>query len=194
MVKNSMGGKKAKKMKNSGPVQRATLFPTEDQMYAVVDKCHSHSNIEICYINVDDMGHSELTVGIGVLRGKIIKRVKKINPGDLFIVSARDFETVKVGAKPKLDVIHKYNDSERSIIMPQIPSGLRSYIDAQAAKLDAGKAKSLELEDEIMFQDDGTSYERHKSKKSFHNNVITTDYLAGFDLPSQDEQEDESEE
>jgi hypothetical protein len=190
MVRNSMGGKKAKKMKNSGPVKRATIFPNEDQFYAVIDKCHSHSNIEICYINEDDIGNSKLTIGIGVLRGKIIKRIKKINPGDLLIVSKRDFETVKVGAKPKLDIIHKYNDNERSFIIQQVPSDLRSYIDTQFSRLDASKDTSLDIENEIMFQDDGSKYERHKSKNNFHNNVVTTDYLAGFDLPDQSDDED----
>lgn len=191
MVKNSMGGKKAKKMKNSGPVKRATLYPTEGQMYGIVDKCHSHSNIEVYYV-VEDMEtkKGELMLGLGVMRGKIIKRIKKINSGDIFIVSERDFESVKAGSKPKLDLIHKYTDGERSLIMPQLPQLLRSYIDARAAKIDANTVSNCS-DDEITFEDTEGRFKREKAARRYQNNAISTDYLSSMDLPPNSDDEEE---
>jgi hypothetical protein len=191
MVKNTMGGKKAKKMKNSGPVQRATIYPSEGQMYAVVEKCHSHSNIEIYYIEEDEVGHTQLVLGLGVLRGKIIKRIKKINVGDLFIVSKRDFESVKPGAKPKLDVIHKYKDSERTTIINELPEGLKNYINMKEADLNKNRTSNIDEADEIMFENEEKLVSKTKNRRLYQNNTVSTDYLADYDLPPLSDEESE---
>jgi hypothetical protein len=191
MVKNSMGGKKAKKMKNSGPVKKATIYAGEDQTYAIVNKCHSHSNIEIYYVDRDDYGTESVEFGIGVMRGKIIKRIKRINIGDIFIVSKRDFETVKYGSKPKLDIIHKYNDNERHIIIPLLNDKLKVYIDSQSDKLDASNEESIKLNEEIMFEDSNTkTTKKYRNKKINLNNTISTSYLDSVDLPPLSDEED----
>jgi hypothetical protein len=189
MVKNTMGGNKAKKMKNSGPIKRATFYPTDGQMYAVADKCHSHSNIEISYIEEDEAGHKHLEIGLGVLRGNIITRIKKINVGDLFIVSKRDFETIKPGNKPKLDIIHKYRDTERTNIINKLPEELRNYISMKAENLDNDKCN---VQDEIIFKDNERQVIKNRNKRVNQNNAISTDYLADYDLPplSSDEEVD----
>lgn len=194
MVRNTMGGKKAKKMKNSGPVKKATEYATEDQYYAVVEKFHSHSNIDVCFVDKDEDGIDRLVSAIGVLRGKIIKRVKRVATGDFLIISKRDFATVKEGEKQKVDIIIKYNDNERNEIIKQFPSMLKSYSDSQSIQSNKNKTVisniSDDEDDEMIFQRE--QKEKAEKKKQRLNggprsNTVTNDYLAGFDLPESDD-------
>ena len=179
MVKNTMGGKKAKKMKNSGPVKKSTIYPDKDQFYAVAEKFHSHSNIDLRFVDKDENDKETLTLAIGVMRGKIIKRVKKVSPGDIFIISKRDFETVKLNGRPKVDILHKYTELERNEIMRYLHESLKSSMNKETNKVVSG----YDSEDEISFTQDNTNYTKNKkSNSSYQNNTITTNYLAGFDL------------
>lgn len=182
-----MGGKKAKKMKNSGPVKKDTEYADEEQYYAIADKFNSHSNIDLCFVDKDEKGKDELVFAIGTIRGKLIKRLKKIKKGDIFIITKRDFATIKQGEKQKVDIIHKYNDNERSHIINKFPQLLKSYnsnIDINASKDDNSD------DDEIIFARDEKEKE-DKRKKRLNNgprsNTVTNNYLAGFDLPESDD-------
>lgn len=195
MVKNTMGGKKAKKMKNSGPVQKAIIYPDSEQYYAIVEKFYSHSNIDLYFVDIDEDGKEHLVLGLGIIRGSLIKRVKKVVSGDIFIVSKRDFETVK--DKPRLDIIHVYKSLERNIIMSKIPGLLRSYLNSQSNNSKNTKNQNKEEsnsdddDDENLFT--RTDEEKEEKRKQRYasgpkSNTITNDYLAGFDLPNSDDE------
>lgn len=192
MVRNTMGGKKAKKMKNSGPVKRATEYATEDQYYAIVEKFHSHSNIDVCFVDKDEDGKEHLVSAIGILRGKIIKRVKRVAIGDICIISKRDFATVKLNEKQKVDILHKYNNENRNEIIRLMPSQLKSFINTQSATLNRNKVDNNSDDDDydIIFQRENEEKEERKrirQVKGPRNNTITNDYLAGFDIPESDD-------
>lgn len=185
-----MGGKKAKKMKNSGPVKKETEYADEEQYYAVADKFNSHSNINLCFVDKDEKGKDELVFAIGIIRGKLIKRIKKVRKGDIFIISKRDFATVKGGDKQKVDIIHKYNDSERTHIINKFPSLLKSY--NNTIDMNASKEDNSSDDDDIIFARDEKEKEDNRKKRRNNgprNNTITNDYLAGFDLPESDDEE-----
>lgn len=191
MVKNTRGGKKAKKMKNSGPVQRATIYPDEEQYYAIVEKFHSHSNIDVYFVDRDEDGKECLKMALGVIRGCLIKRLKKIDKGDIFIISKREFETVKPNSKPKVDIIHKYFPHETQHIMSRLPIILRNCISLDTKKKTGSGNSSSDSndEDEDIFN---REYKQEQKKRVRINNcpkgnIITNDYLKGFDLPSSDD-------
>ena len=197
MVKNTMGGKLAKKLKNSGPSteQKAIVYPDDEQYYGVVDKFNSHSNINVYFVDIDkEDGCERLVLGLGVIRGSILKRIKKVAPGDIFIVSKRDFETAK--EKPKLDILHKYNDYERNKITDKLPLLLKTYLNNHNTQNNKNKTvvnnEDDDNQDDIIFEK-----EKHKSDnriKRLNNgpksNTITNDYLSGHDLPESDDDED----
>lgn len=116
-----MGGKKAKQMKNKRPAKTYTIFPEEDQFFGIVEKFHSPQSIFIHYLDVD-----KIKLGRGILRGKLIKRIKKCSKGDVLIFTKREFEGEKEMAT--LDIIHKYHDDEISDIISQIPDELRHLL------------------------------------------------------------------
>jgi hypothetical protein len=185
MGKNTMGGKKAKKMKNSGPVKKDIIYPSKDQFYAIAEKFNSHSNIDLIFINKDEDGKETMMSAIGVMRGKIIKRIKKVSSGDIFIISKRDFETVKLNGKPKVDIIHKYSEFEKTEIMRYLHETLRNIISKNVNE----KVSDDRSDDEVSFTQDNDFIKYRKSKLSYQNNTITTNYLDGFDLPSDSEEE-----
>lgn len=185
-----MGGKKAKKMKNSGPEKKSIIYPDNDQYYAIAEKFHSHSNIDVLFVDKDEEGNETLANGIGVMRGKIIKRVKKVSPGDIFIISKRDFETVKSCSKQKVDILHKYNDMERSEVIRYLHNTLKSALNKDTNNSSSSNINNSDSEDEVCFttQDSQQYKKTRRAKSSYQNNTITTNYLDGFDLPSDDEE------
>ena len=95
MVKNTHGGKKAKKAKNSAPirVKQPLLKADQDQIYGHVEKVLGDMRCSVlCKDGV------ERTCKI---RGKFKRRVW-ISNGDVVLVALRDFE------EGKGDIIHKY--------------------------------------------------------------------------------------
>ena len=193
MVRNTMGGKKAKKMKNGGPVKRETEYATEDQYYAVVEKFHSHSNIDVCFVDKDEDSNDFIVSAIGVLRGKIIKRIKRVAIGDFLIISKRDFATVKTNKKQIVDILHKYNDIDKNKIASEFPELLKSYYNNQTDKSNKNKSVNTNLDnedDEIIFQRKQNEKAINKKKRLAggpRSNTVTNDYLAGFDLPESDD-------
>jgi hypothetical protein len=182
MVRNTMGGKKAKKMKNGGPIKRDTIYPDKDQYYAVVEKFYSHSNIDIYYVDVDKDDNPILILGSGVIRGKIIKRIHTVNAGDIFIISKRDFETVKL--KPTLDILHSYKPQERNLIIPKLHKLLKFYINSQVIN---NKPSNNEDDDDndndnILFTREQKEHKKIKINNGLKNNSITNSYLTDDDL------------
>lgn len=194
-----MGGKKAKKMKNSGPEKKRLLYAEPEQYYAIGYKFHNHSSVELYFLDEDADGSKEMVLALGSMRGKIIKRVKRVSPGDVFIITKRDFETVKPGNKPKVDIIHKYDEFERAEIMSSLPYELKSQLDKLSIKEEKKTVitdSSTNNEDEIIFDDSEKKYNSgRKSRYNYGSRVtkLSTGYLAGYDIPeSEDEEGDES--
>lgn len=100
MPKNTKGGNKAKKGRNSSGVgqQRQLVTKSEDQEYARVKKLLGDCRLLV----ITEDGHERLAVIRGKFRNKVWIRVH-----DVILVSLRDFDDNK-----KVDVIHKYDESE----------------------------------------------------------------------------------
>lgn len=106
MVKNTNGGKKAKRGKR--PIgmgsKRDILFKEDDQVYGLVEKMLGDMRCSVLC--------SDSTTKICHIRGKFKRRVW-INPGDIVLVSLREFEDEKA------DIIHKYSSEEADILKTQ---------------------------------------------------------------------------
>ncbi|KAJ1800984.1 Translation initiation factor 1A, partial [Coemansia sp. RSA 2598] len=97
-------------MKNKGKndtegEKRELVFKDEDQEYAYVTK--SLGNGRLSAISVKG---EKLRVHI---RGKMRKKVW-INPGNLVLVSEREFETAKEGSDRNVDLLIRYTDEEEA--------------------------------------------------------------------------------
>lgn len=104
MVKNSIGGKNAKKISRSSTQEnenRQLLYKEDEQCYGYVQKLLGDSRCSVlCDDNVERLC---------VIRGKMKKKIW-IKLNDLVLVSLRDFEDKKA------DIIHKYKDEEKNIL------------------------------------------------------------------------------
>jgi hypothetical protein len=183
MGRNTFGGKKAKKMKNSGPVKRDIVYPENSEYYAVIDKFNSHSNINLYYFDSDDSGE-KMVFARGVIRGKQLKRIKKGSSGDILIVCKRDFESKKT--VPTVDIIHKYPECDKSVILKLLPKPLKTYIDKLAEQSHVIKEIDVEEVEEIEFNDDDLFMS--KSNNNFLNNTISTNYMRDLDISESEEE------
>lgn len=182
MVRNTMGGKKAKKMKNHGPILKSTIYPDDEQLYAIVEKFNSHSSILIHYMEKDkDTDKYFVNQGIGILRGKLIKRIKKVSKGDILIVSKRNFETEKNNKMIRLDILHKYRDYEKNKILIWLPEELKNcivfestYINNENNELNDGEDNDI---DEDIFDRNIFKQDDKNKKTKTKNNIITNNYL-----------------
>ena len=76
---------------------------------------------------------------VGRISGKIKKR-SRINPGDIVLVSKRDFET-GITRNEKLDILHKYNeDTARKLL--------------RWGELDFIKTTTEDIDDTFVFAND----------------------------------------
>lgn len=107
MVKNSMGGKNAKRAKNHNPAlmgKRPLLWAEQDQIYGRVEKILGDMR---CSVVCKD-GQTRICK----IRGKMRRRVW-INMGDIVLICLRDFQD------DKADIIHKYTGGEAIILKEQ---------------------------------------------------------------------------
>jgi translation initiation factor 1A len=96
-MKNSKGGKKTKKCKNTVSTKRELIYKSDGEEYAKVIKMLGDSRVSVlCCDNV---------TRLATIRGSMKKRVW-INVGDTLLVSLRDYQDEKA------DVLHKYNPDE----------------------------------------------------------------------------------
>ena len=116
------GGNKARKLAKNNTNKRFIFTEGPGQYYGIVEKCNSHSSIAINYVNEKQ----EFKKGNGIIRGKLIKRIRKINVGQIVIVSERDFETSK--EIPKIDIIHVYRADEMNGIYKYLPSQIKTVM------------------------------------------------------------------
>lgn len=133
MVKNVTGGNKHKKAKNSAVESKKrpiTYADNQDTFYALVKAPLGGGHMMVhCNDGIDR---------IGTIRGGLYKS-NYIVPGDMTLVSLREFEKVKIGAKERCDIMLKYNPEE---VLQLVKRGMY-YKDSQRAfmtKLDKSKA------------------------------------------------------
>ncbi len=97
---NLKGGKNYKKGKSGGDDGPAFVERAEDQLYGRVIKNLGNCNMIVyCGDNKRRFCH---------IRGAIRKRMW-MNPGDIVLVSVRDFEKVEAGEMERGDIITKYD-------------------------------------------------------------------------------------
>ena len=119
MVKNSGGGNKAKKFasKSYTPVQRATRYAIEkEELYAVVNKIMGNNICEVLCIDG--------VIRLCVIRGKFSGKGKRDNllvRGKWILIGIRSWE-VTTKDKQKCDLLEVYNDNDKDMFAPIIPS------------------------------------------------------------------------
>jgi initiation factor 1A len=166
MVRNMTGGKGHKKGKRStGNSKRIIEYADEiNSLYALVMSPLGDCKFLVhCNDSVDR---------IGVIRGSLYKNTF-ITPGDVVLVSLRDFEKSKPGCKERCDIVIKYMAGE----IDQLKRKKVFYINTNNPfnlTLDKGTAK--------------TSKENDTEQISFNNNVATQATLK--DLPDIADEED----
>jgi translation initiation factor 1A len=112
MVKNTTGGNKHKKGKNSNfkKNRQITYADNNETLYALVISPLGDSKFNIhC---------SDMVDRIGIIRGALHKSTF-INPGDVVLLSLREFEKVKNGSKERCDILLKYLSHEIDQIKKQ---------------------------------------------------------------------------
>lgn len=168
MPRNRFGGKNGKKMKNSGPVKKSTLYPDENQYFAVVTKFCSHSCINLVYAKKKEHDLSfQIIEGIGKIRGKMIKRMKKLPSGTLLIVSEREFETQK--QIPTIDIIHRYRDDEVVFVNKLVPTELKNIISSTLSHEENVNETTISFEDndEFAYEEDVNLFNSKIKKDPF---------------------------
>jgi len=107
MVKNTNGGKRAKRGKRSSMMtnnRRDLILKDDTQEYGLVEKMLGDMRCTVLC--------SDSTVKLCHIPGKFKRRVW-INPGDIVLVSLREFEDKKA------DIIYKYNSEEAELLQTQ---------------------------------------------------------------------------
>jgi len=105
MVKNTCGGKKAKRGKRSSMMnhgRRDLVYKEDGQEYGHVEKMLGDMRCSVLC--------SDSTIKLCHIPGKFKRRVW-INQGDVVLVSVRQFETEKA------DIIYKYNIEEAETLL-----------------------------------------------------------------------------
>jgi translation initiation factor 1A len=105
MVKNTTGGNKHKRSKNSNfKSKRTIVYPdNKETLFSYVTRVLGDCRFEVL--------SSDEETRIATVRGSLYKN-SFINIGDLVLIGLRSFETVKFGQKEKCDILLKYNQDE----------------------------------------------------------------------------------
>lgn len=112
MVKNTKGGKNAKKFGRKFTNQPSSnilrLSKEEGEIYACCSKIYGGPNIEVKCVD----GIDRLCVMRNKFRGRG-KRDNNIQVGTWLLVGIREFETVKEGKKQTCDLLEVYKEHEK---------------------------------------------------------------------------------
>lgn len=105
MVKNTTGGNKHKRSKNSNfKSKRTIVYPdNKETLFAYITKVLGDCRFEVFC--------SDSEIRNATVRGALYKNTF-INNGDLVLIGLRTFETFKYGEKEKCDIIMKYQPDE----------------------------------------------------------------------------------
>lgn len=146
MPKNTTGGNKAKKGKNSGQrVERPLILADNSgaQCYGIIE-AFGGSTATVKYIRPiknatpQQQGQTETVSAVGFIRSSLRKWCKRFLRGDVILICEREFEASKV------DIVHKYNDDELRALkrLPQVYTKIQPLIDAYTHKMDKQAGKS----------------------------------------------------
>ena len=181
MVKNTKGGKNAKKFgrkfsNQGGPtILRMSKDPAE--VYAGCSKIYGGANIEVkCVDGVD-----RLCIMRNKFRGRG-KRDNVITVGTWLLVGLRDFETVKEGKRENCDLLEVYKDYDKEKLQQNEPSVSWSVLKTIRSVADTSYTKDDDDDDLFEF-----SNNKIDSIEEMINNTSTTMIQAAED---EDENED----
>ena len=155
---NLKGGKNYKKGKGGGDDGPAFVERADDQLYGRVIKNLGNCNMIVyCGDNKRRFCH---------IRGAIRKRMW-MNPGDVVLVSVRDFEKVDVGEMERGDIITKYDTKHYGRLKkmddfnPRLLCELEkvNFDSDQAGNLIAGLMNAMENGGEVQLEDTGFEFE-----------------------------------
>jgi translation initiation factor 1A len=155
---NFKGGKNYKKGKSGGDDGPAFVERAEDQLYGRVIKNLGNCNMIVyCGDNKRRFCH---------IRGAIRKRMW-MNPGDIVLVSVRDFEKVEAGEMERGDIITKYDNKHYGKLKklddfnPRLLCELEkvNFDSDQAGNLIAGLMNAMERGDSGPLEDTGFEFE-----------------------------------
>jgi hypothetical protein len=173
MPKNTTGGNKAKKGKNSGQrVERPLILADNSgaQCYGIIE-AFGGSTATVKYIRPiknatpQQQGQTETVSAVGFIRSSLRKWCKRFLRGDLILVCEREFEAGKV------DIVHKYNDDELRALkrLPQVYTKIQPLIDAYTHKMDKQSSKSgqqQEMGDGIEFDENYSGSEEEEDNET----------------------------
>ena len=181
MVKNTKGGKNAKKFgrkfsNQGGPtILRMSKDPAE--VYACCSKIYGGANIEVkCVDGVD-----RLCIMRNKFRGRG-KRDNVIAVGTWLLVGLREFETVKEGKRENCDLLEVYKDYDKEKLQQNEPSVSWSVLKTIRSVADTSYTKDDDDDDLFEF-----SNNKIDSIEEMINNTSTTMIQAAED---EDENED----
>lgn len=136
--KNKTGGKKFKSQKKSTSRERELVFRENDQAYARLIKPLGDGRFECECFELEQ-------TKIGHIKGSFRKRVW-MNPGDIVLVSFRDFD------QSKCDIIYKYSDIEAQQLKSY--GEIAENINLQASKLELQNGEGeYDSDNDIRFEE-----------------------------------------
>ncbi len=131
---NLKGGKNYKKGKSGGDDGPAFVERAEDQLYGRVIKNLGNCNMIVyCGDNKRRFCH---------IRGAIRKRMW-MNPGDIVLVSVRDFEKVEAGEMERGDIITKYDSKHYGKLKKLADFNQRLLCELEKVNFDSDQAGNL---------------------------------------------------
>lgn len=159
MPKNTTGGNKAKKGKNSGQrVERPLILADSSgaQLYGIIE-AFGGSTATVKYLRAikSTPVKTETVTAVGFVRNSLRKWCKRFQRGDVILICEREFEANKV------DIVHKYNEDEIRALkrLPLEYSKIQPLVDAYSVKMDKNKTNGAQNEcvDDIQFDEDCSS-------------------------------------
>jgi len=185
MPKNTTGGNKAKKGKNSGQrVERPLIFADDSgaQRYGIIE-AFGGSTATVKFIRPVKFSPSQMETitAVGFIRNSLRKWCKRFLRGDVVLICEREFEAGKV------DIFHKYNDDELRGLkrVPQEYSKIQPLVDAYSLKMEKSGNKSgsgatsvdgIEVGDGIEFDEEYSASEDEYSSEDLEARMMNEEY------------------
>lgn len=178
MPKNTTGGNKAKKGKNSGQrIERPLILADNsgEQNYAIIETFGGNTATVKYMIPIKPnitqsqpqsqqqqvQVQFESITAVGFIRSSLRKWCKRFLRGDVVLICEREFEQGKV------DIIHKYNDDEIRALkrLPQVYAKIQPLSDAYSLKMDKQTSKTGQQDtgDGIQFDENYSASEDETS-------------------------------
>lgn len=205
MPKNTTGGNKAKKGKNSGQrVERPLILADNsgEQNYGIIE-AFGGSTATVKYMRTIKPanqqqppqqsqqlgGQTETITAVGFIRSSLRKWCKRFLRGDVVLICEREFE------KGKVDIVHKYNDDELRALkrLPQVYVKIQPLAEAYSLKMDKQTAKTgqpdmgdgIEFDENYSGSEDEASSSGNDAAEDGHDAQLMTDMNAEYSAERQ---------